>query len=47
MSDCQATVDIDLDNLDKTITTLAKLDDFYKLISVVKIANFELLKKDN
>lgn len=44
MSDCQATVEIDLDNLDKTITTLAKLDDFYKLISVVKIANWNHLE---
>ncbi len=43
MSDCQATLEIDLDNLEKTITTLAKLDDFYKLISVVKIADFEVL----
>lgn len=42
MSDCQATIEIDLDNLDKTITDLAKLDNFYKLISVVKIADFEV-----
>ncbi len=42
MSDCQAILEIDLDNLEKTITTLAKLDDFYKLISVTKIADFEV-----
>ena len=40
MSDCQATLEIDLDDLDKTITRLAKLDDFYKLISVIKIADY-------